>query len=38
MSYFPELCSRSKYKIKVELSLTNYGAKFDFKGVPGMFT
>ena len=32
MNYFPEPCSHSKTKIKVELDLSNYATKFNLKG------
>ena len=31
MSYFPEPCTHSKSKVKVELNLSNYAAKSDLK-------
>ena len=31
MSYFPELYTHSKSKIKVELDLSNYTTKYDLK-------
>ena len=38
MSYFPEPCSHSKNKIKVELGLSNYATKSDLKGATGIDT
>ena len=31
MSYFPEPCTHSKSKVKVELNLSHYAAKSDLK-------
>ena len=38
MSCFPELYTRSKNKIKVELDLSNYAAKSDLKSATGTDT
>ena len=31
MSYIPELCTRSKYNVRVELDFSNYATKSDLK-------
>ena len=36
LSYFPEPYGHSKNKMKVELDLSNYPTKFDFKGATGI--
>ena len=38
MSYLPEPYSPSKSKIKVEVDLSNYAIKSDFKGATGIDT
>ena len=38
MSYFPELCTLNKNKIKVELDLSNYVTKSDLKNTIGVDT
>ena len=38
MSYFPEPCINTKNKVKVELILSTYTTKFDFKKVTGVDT
>ena len=36
MSYFPEPYTRRKNKTKVELDLSNYTTKYDFKSATGV--
>ena len=36
MSYFPELYTGSKNKIKVQLNLSNHATKFDLKNTTGI--
>ena len=38
MIYFPELYTRSKTKIKVELDLSNYTTKYDLRNVTDVDT
>ena len=38
MSYFPEPYTRRKNKTKVELDLSNYTTKYDFKSATGVDT